>query len=69
MNSRSARLWMGVILAIGLAVGSFFLFYGNDNGEEALSNNEIVTTGTGAKLIHSGEAIRLEILDLILLVM
>ena len=63
MHSSSARLWMGVILAIGLAVGSFFLFYGNDNGEEALSNNEIVTTGTGAEFIHSGEAIRLEILE------
>ena len=62
MNLRSPNLLVGIILAVALAGVGFFLLSSDDKSQKTLPSNEVSTPSNSVGFVHSGEALRLEIL-------
>ena len=62
MNLRSPNLLVGIILAVALAGVGFFLLSSDEKSQKTLPSNEVSTPSNSVGFVHSGEALRLEIL-------
>ena len=63
MNLRSTNLLVAIILAMALAGVGFFLLSSDDKSQKPLPSNELSAPSNSVEFVHSGEALRLELLE------